>query len=131
MAYGIMRVEKVKRSSAGDPIAGRARHNCRQYDNDHKPADNIDAKASYLNTTIGAGTIEEVQAKVDQLCAKVTGRRRKDEVKLLEFMITSSGENGLSDIDNEAYLKASKTWIEGLYGVENVVGLYYTIGTRL
>lgn len=124
MAYGIMRVEKVKRSSAGDPIAGRARHNCREYDKDHKPAENIDTKASHLNTSIGAATIEEVQAKVDELCSKRT-RRRKDEVKLLEFMITSSGENGLSDVDNEAYLKASKTWIEGLYGVENVVGIYF------
>jgi hypothetical protein len=120
-----MRVEKVKRSSAGNPIAGRARHNCRDYDKDSKPPPNIDTKSSYLNTTIGAKTIEEVQAKVDELCNKITGKRRKDEIKLLEFMITSSGENGLSDVDNEAYLKASKTWIEGLYGAENVIGTYY------
>jgi hypothetical protein len=120
-----MRVEKVKRSSAGDPIAGRARHNCREYGKDEKPPPNIDTRSSHLNTTIGAKTVEEVQAKIDQLCSKITGKRRKDEVKLLEFMITSSGEKGLSDVDNEAYLKASKTWIEGLYGAENVVGMYY------
>jgi hypothetical protein len=120
-----MRVEKVKRTSAGDPVVARARHNCRDYGKDKKPAANIDSKLSRFNTIIGAKTIEEVQAKIDELCSKITGKRRKDEVKLLEFMITSSGHKGLSDVDNEAYLKASKTWLEGLYGAQCVVGLYF------
>jgi hypothetical protein len=122
MAYGIMRIGRVK--TAGNNMAKLARHHCRQYSDENRP-DNIITELSGLNTAIGAKTINEVEEKVKELHAKITGKRRRDEVGLLDIMITSSGENGLSKKDNEAYLKASKTWIEGLYGVENVVGVYF------
>jgi hypothetical protein len=117
-----MRIGKVK--TAGNDMAGLARHHCRQYSDENRP-DNIITELSGRNTTTGAKTAAEVEAKVKELHAKITGKRRRDEVGLLDIMITSSGENGLSKKENEAYLKASKTWIEGLYGAENVVGVYF------
>jgi hypothetical protein len=126
MAYGIMRIEKVKRTSAGNEdtaILKRARHNCREYAPEEAP-ENIHQERSQLNTYEGAKTVTEIQNKIKQLRSTIT-KHRKDEVGLLEVMITMSGENDLPEERREAFLKTAKKWVEGLYGAENVVGVYF------
>lgn len=109
-SYGILRVEKIKLSSGGQP-SGRARHNCREYKKDNCPK-NIDQSKSELNQTFGASSMSEVKERANVLWAK-TPSKRSDAVGVLEFMVTLSNNNNLSEDEIARYLKHSKTFIEG------------------
>jgi hypothetical protein len=119
--YGILRIEKIKMSAGGE-LFSRARHNCRQYPPGKEP-ENIDPNRTKHNQIFGAVSITDVQKRAKDLWEKTTGTPRSDAVGVLEAMITFSGES-LSPENTTEYLKASKTFLEGLYGPEKVIGVY-------
>ena len=121
MGYGILRLEKIKMSAGGE-LYGRARHNCREYETGKEP-ENIDPEKTKDNHVFGAQTIAEVQKKTKDLWGKITGSPRSDAVGLLEAVITLSG-GSLSPEKTTAFLKASRSFLEGLYGAEKVIGVY-------
>jgi hypothetical protein len=121
-SYGILRIEKIK-LSAGGQLSGRAKHNCREYENSNRPK-NIDPDRTRLNQTFGAKSVAEVKERAKTLWDKAKSKR-SDAVGMLEVMITLSSKNTLSTDEIDRYLKRSKTFIEGLYGEENVIGVFF------
>jgi hypothetical protein len=121
MGYGILRIEKIKMAAGGE-LYGRARHNCREYQPNKEP-ENIDPEKTKENLVFGAENIAEVQKKVKELWGKTTGSPRSDAVGLLEAVVTLSGGN-LSPERTAAFLKASRSFLEGLYGPDKVIGVY-------
>jgi hypothetical protein len=120
--YGILRIEKVKMFAVGE-IAGRGRDISREYLPGHTPGNIYEEKSKY-NESFGAGSVKEILSRVSELQAKTTHRPHENAVGLLEVMITMT-ENGVPIKQVPVFLDTSRRFVEGLYGAENVVSVFY------
>ena len=111
MAYGILRVKKIKSTAA---LSGALRHNTRE-----KPPKNADPKLTKEN--FSSTTFKEAIAKFKQLLPE---KRRKDATLAVEIVLTSSG--GFFEDKKQAsdYLLDGLNWLEKRFGGrENIIGV--------
>jgi hypothetical protein len=120
--YGILRIDKIKMTAVSE-VSQRARHDSREYLPEHTPGNIYEEKSKY-NKSFGAGSVKEILSRVSELQAKTTHRPHENAVGLLEVMITMT-ENGVPANQVPAFLDTSKRFVEGLYGAENVVSVFY------
>lgn len=115
MAYGIVRIQKIKVSDGGG-LSKRIDHALRLH-----VSDNVDKKRVKLNEYHGAKTRKEIFQKIRERQALAT-TRRKDGVGVLEVVATTTGprESGTE----EEFLEAIEKQLKELYGPENLVGWY-------
>ena len=115
MAYGIIRIQKIKVSDGGG-LSKRVDHALRLH-----VSDNVDKTRLKLDEFHGAATRKDVYQKIRERQALAT-TRRKDGVGVLEVVATTTGprESGTE----EEFLAAIEKQLNELYGPENVVGWY-------
>lgn len=119
----VLRFEKHKTTSSINSIA---KHNERNYKNSG-PA-NVDSSMSHLNETIVAYSMPTLAEAVDaHIAATVTGRKKKDAVRMLEGIMTVRrefflDENGKLDVGKmQAWRDASMQFIYDTFGREHVM----------
>lgn len=122
-AIAVLRFEKHKTSGA---INGIAKHNERNYKNSG-PA-NVDSSMSHLNETIVAYSMPTLAEAVDaHIAATVTGRKKKDAVRMLEGIMTARREFFLDErgeLDKgklAAWKESSMSFIYDTFGREHVM----------
>lgn len=115
MAYGIVRIQKIKVSDGGG-LSKRIDHALRLH-----ISDNVDKSRVKLDEFHGAATRKDIFQKIRERQALAT-TRRKDGVGVLEVVATTTGarESGTE----EEFLAAIEKQLNELYGAENVVGWY-------
>lgn len=115
MAYGIVRIQKIKVSDGGG-LSKRIDHALRLH-----VSDNVDKSRVKLDEFHGAATRKDIFQKIRERQALAT-TRRKDGVGVLEVVATTTGarESGTE----EEFLAAIEKQLNELYGAENVVGWY-------
>lgn len=109
---GIMRCQKIK-CSEGGKLSGRIAHNLRE-----NLPDNVDAERIELNEVFGAKTREQIFARVREQWEKAT-TRRSDNVGVLEFIITTTGE--LPQGEEKDFIADTEKQLAELYGAENLI----------
>ncbi len=115
MAYGIIRIQKIKVSDGGG-LSKRIDHALRLH-----VSDNVDKTRVKLDEFHGAATRKDIFQKIRERQALAT-TRRKDGVGVLEVVATTTGprESGTE----EEFLAAIEKQLNELYGAENVIGWY-------
>lgn len=109
---GIMRCQKIK-CSEGGKLSGRIAHNLRE-----NLPENVDAERIELNEVFGAKTREQIFARVREQWEKAT-TRRSDNVGVLEFIITTTGE--LPQGEEKDFIADTEKQLAELYGAENLI----------
>lgn len=107
-----MRCQKIK-CSEGGKLSGRIAHNLRE-----NLPDNVDAERIELNEVFGAKTREQIFARVREQWEKAT-TRRSDNVGVLEFIITTTGE--LPQGEEKDFIADTEKQLAELYGAENLI----------
>ena len=113
--YAIVRFAKLKTTGA---MAASAAHNFRK-----EQPDNADPSKAYLNEELirldSQNYVEAFQKKMKENGIIV----RHDNVKMLEIMMTYSGDE--EEIDKEEWKKKSVEWVQNYFGKDNVVSAVY------
>ena len=99
-------------------MAASAAHNFRR-----EQPDNADPSKAYLNEELirldSQNYVEAFQKKMKENGIIV----RHDNVKMLEIMMTYSGDE--REIDTEEWKKKSVEWVQNYFGKDNVVSAVY------
>lgn len=129
-SFAILRVKKY---SALAPLAGVARHHCRQ-----SSARGVDAARSSRNLSFGAarsgpaGVTAAVQSVLDVAQAKQGKKFRQDGVKAVEYMLTASPEwwKSASSKYRAAFFDQARRWLRAKHGAGNVVAEWVHLDER-
>lgn len=112
MAYGILRIVKIKKASWGE-IRGRLKHSFGEFE--HRDGVQI--------LTQNTKNADDAIAIYRQQLAEVTAEK-KDAVGALEIVITSTA-NFLDEVQTANYLNDSCQWIQNTFGAKNIFGAVY------
>ena len=112
MNFCILRAKKLTTMGS---IAGSAKHTFREI-----PTPNADSARTHLNWTAGAKTSEEICAAIKK---SLPGKRRKDAVLCIEYLITASPEWLRTRTEKERieYFNGAIAWLRKRHGVTNIV----------
>jgi len=113
MAFGILRIEKLKSAAA---IVGRVKHNTRE-----TATAQVDSRRTHFNAVLG-GSSDEVMKNYHDLLPE---KKRKDAVLAFELVLTASPEflNSASVDDQKKFAKACSEWAKEKFGKENLLSM--------
>lgn len=118
MAYGIMRVEKIKLSAGGE-LYGRAKHNFREFPN---RSEMFEPEKTRQNEYIGAQNYNELRKMANERWGKLSGGTRSDAVGMLEVIFTTSA-GALSKNQEQDFFQNCLEEVQSWYGAENVLSM--------
>lgn len=117
MEYAVFRVEKVKTRAA---LGARAAHNLRVHPT---AAPHADPARRSKNITLGAKSIEDVQAGLENRLSSLGKPPRSNAVLAVELMLTASPEWFAAGGDLKAWANATTRWIKQEFGSKNLLTL--------
>lgn len=129
-SFAILRVKKY---SALAPLAGVARHHCRE-----SSARGVDAARSHRNIKLGAarlgaaGAVSAVSSSLERAQKKQSKAFRRDGVKAIEYMLTASPEwwKNATPKMHAAFFDKARRWLRDKHGAANVVAEWVHLDER-